>query len=371
MHDIQLEQVYGCLQKSVSAEGFFASMSKSLYLQTLDSDRSLLSKIYNDLLLICDIDRYSDAINKQRLAKETQKRVDDFFQRGLEKLNNNTWGVFERPQNVFTISTPTRSYDLPKHLIDGDLCSIYKGSCSDGDGLEAQVVFKMIEDEEKNSFLEREVEALRLLHSSITPYNKHLPVLLETVDVEGMNKASILRYFDGFDLSTIRKQYPKGLDQHHVVWIMLRVLRCLGFTHSKGVIHGNIQPAHIMVRPHDHNVILIDWCYSIIRPRDTGHQFRVFSEIYSGPEVQKKKDPLPSADIYSLGKSMIYLLGGDAQNNTLPDHVDERLQRLLLFCTLPSALGRPQNAWELHDRLQNIRSQIFGEHKFEIFTMST
>ena len=71
-------------------------MNKILYLRSLDADREQISKLYNDVLLICDIERYPDLTNQQRLAKEVQQRVEIFFQRAIEKLNTNSWGVFER-----------------------------------------------------------------------------------------------------------------------------------------------------------------------------------------------------------------------------------------------------------------------------------
>lgn len=369
MKDITIEQIYGCVQKSVSSETFFDSMSKSIYLRPINNDKTLVTTLYQDVLAICDKNLYPDSIDKLRIAEELTHQIQVFYQRAMEKFDTNTWQVFTRESGVFSLKTPTRRYDFPRHLVDGDIASIYAGYCADGDGAPGQVVLKKSQKAEDNVFLDREITALRLLHTSATPYNKHIPYLLDTVDLSGQYRSTILRYFDGYDLPTIRSKFPNGLEQKHVVWIMLRVLRCLGFVHNKGIIHGNIQPAHIMVRPHDHNVLLVDWCYSMVLSSERENKFSVVSEIYSPPEAQNQGNPSPATDIYSLGKTMMYLLGGDPEHNTFPTQVDDRLKRFLLFCVYPSSLGRPQDAWELHEQLQNLRKYLFGEHKFEIFSM--
>ena len=43
-----------------------------------------------------------------------------------------------------------------------------------------------------------------------------------------------------------------------------RVLSVIGFAHSQGVIHGNIDPAHLLIRGEDHNVTVLDWSNALL-----------------------------------------------------------------------------------------------------------
>jgi hypothetical protein len=149
-----------------------------------------------------------------------------------------------------------------------------------------------------------------------------------------------------------------------MIWLMRRCLSVLGRAHAMGVLHGNLDPAHVMVRPKDHNVWLVDWSYSIVNPAQTGQGFRCLNEVYGPPEVAARKPPMPSSDLYSLGKAMIFAAGGDPAEKTLPDGMDERLQRFLRFMVLDSQRGRAQDAWELYRSLDRLRAEIWGAHEF-------
>ena len=178
MSYVQLEQLCSSLNKSVSPEDFFSQMSISLNMRALPKDETQLSLLYQQLLNLCQKDKYTDSIDHERLAKDAQKILPVLHKRAQEKLESGIWGVFPQQHNVFSVQTPIRKYYLPQHLTDGDLCAIYEGHCSDGEGKAGHIVLKILEDAKNNSFLEREVDALRLLHASVSPYNKHLPVCL-------------------------------------------------------------------------------------------------------------------------------------------------------------------------------------------------
>lgn len=149
---------------------------------------------------------------------------------------------------------------------------------------------------------------------------------------------------NGLDLCSLRERLPGGIPQRHLVWIMRRVLSVLGWAHKNGILHGNVEPAHILVRPADHNVWLVDWSWAIVEPAKNGQTFRCLNEDYGPPEARDRKAPLPSSDLHSLGKAMIYAAGGDPATNALPDTVDLRLQRFLRFFVVESALGRAGDA---------------------------
>lgn len=263
----------------------------------------------------------------------------------------------------FTIRTERSEYEATAVLAHGDLATIYDGRRrSDG----ARVAIKIAEDSQDNDLIQAEVSALNLLRSAPSPQLKHLPVVLDQLHTRDGRQGTVLEYLDGFDLLKVRERLPGGLPVRHLIWLMRRCLSVLGWAHSRGVLHGNLDPAHIVCRAADHNVWVIDWCYAIVNPARTGQGFRCLNEEYSPPEVAARKPPLPAADLYSLGKCMFYVLGGDPRHKTLPpgEPIPDPLQRFLQFCVLDSPLSRAQDAWEAYRYLERLREEIWGPHQF-------
>ncbi|MBC7973778.1 MAG: hypothetical protein H7138_02250, partial [Myxococcales bacterium] len=146
-------------------------------------------------------------------------------------------------------------------------------------------------------------------------------------------------------------------------WVLRRALAALGWAHKNGILHGNVDPAHILVRPHDHMLWLVDWCWAVVNPAKTGQGFGAINEIYSPPEVAARGNPTPASDIYALGKCAIHVVGGDPATKSLPD-MDPKLARFLRYLCVESQAGRPQDAWELYLQIDRIRTQIWGPHTF-------
>lgn len=261
----------------------------------------------------------------------------------------------------FTIETDEASYHLTSTIALGDLATLYGGRRRvDG----ALVVAKVVDDPQDNDLVQSEIRAIDLLRAEDSPQLKHIPVVLDRFRTPDGRLGTVFEHLDGYDLFTIRDKLPDGVPARHIVWILRRCLSALGWAHSHGILHGNLDPSHIVVRPHDHNVWLIDWCYSIVNPARTGQRFRCLNEDYSPPEVGARKPPLPSSDLYSLGKCMIFAMGGDPSAKALPEGIDDRLVRFLQFFVRESALGRAQDAWEMYTQLDRLRKDIYGRHKF-------
>ena len=267
----------------------------------------------------------------------------------------------------FEVKTERGIYHLTSVVARGDLATVYGGARRGAS--RDEVAVKLADDSQDNDLLQAEVRALALLTAARSRQQKHLPVVLDQVRTADGRLGTVFERVDGMDLCTIRERLPGGIPERHLIWIMRRVLSVLGWAHHNGILHGNVEPAHILVRPRDHNVWLVDWCWSIVEPAKTGQTYRCINEDYSPPEARERKAPLPSGDLYSLGKTMIYAAGGDPAAKTLPDTVDPRLQRFLKFFAYESALGRPQDAWDMYKQIDNLREEVFGPHKFLEFVV--
>lgn len=260
----------------------------------------------------------------------------------------------------FEVETPVDRYSVTEYLARGDIASIYSGT----NRSDRSVILKVAMSTGDNDLLQNEANTLRALHQGDTVYNKHLPELLDQFRASSGEIGLVLAKIRASDLRTVRESYPQGIPQQHILWILRRTLAAVGHAHSRGIIHGNIDPSHILISAPDHNVFVIDWAYAIHKPAETGQGFKAINDHFSPPEVAQKKQPLPASDLYSIGKCMIYLLGGNVQLDTMPDNVDERIQRFIKFFTRTSALQRAQDAWQMYAKADDLREEVFGPHKF-------
>lgn len=268
-----------------------------------------------------------------------------------------------------TVEVNGKTYRIDEVIAQGDISTIYGGYelCENE---RRPVAIKIIDEPADNDLAQNEIRVIRELWREPAPQHNHLPILLECFLTEGGRQGMIFGKREGYTLNFIREEaYKQGVPEYHACWILARILSAAGFAHSKLVVHGNIDPDHILVSPADHNIFLLDWSYAAVNPIESGDGFKAINDNYSAPEVAAKSSPRPGADIYSIGKCLIYLLGGDIATDELPDDVDERFQNFLRAMTLKSALGRPQDAWDLYRKLRNLREEIYGKLTFETFDL--
>ncbi|MGK0289256.1 MAG: serine/threonine protein kinase, partial [bacterium] len=336
----------------------------------------LLKKIkrkYLELAHLTHPDHYENEKN-QKLGQEAFARLRVIYEAAEKKIANRTYGLRQSIEGEgydFSIQTRKNEYRINTTVAEGDLATIYGGYSvkTDSDLDDRKVIVKVVEDKADNDLMQCEARTLKLLHGEGGNNTKHLPKFIDQFKTSDGQLSSVLTYVHGHDLYSIREKYPDGIPQEHCMWIFRRVLSVLGFAHNKGIVHGNIEPTHLLVQADNHNVVLIDWCYAIYKPGQTGQGFKCYNEEYSAPEIAEKKPPLPAADLYSLGKCMIYLLGGNIEDDSMPDHIDDRLQRFIRFFTRPSPVQRAQDAWEMYGKIAELRKDIFGKHKFLEFKM--
>ncbi|MBI4147659.1 serine/threonine protein kinase [Candidatus Woesearchaeota archaeon] len=152
----------------------------------------------------------------------------------------------------------------------------------------------------------------------------------------------------------------KAIHAEDVCWISQRLLNALYVLHGKGIIHGDVKPPNIIVQPKEHNAVLVDYGLSCIHPT-RGTKAVGYTAIFAAPEIIDGKPPLPESDLYSLGLTMIYAMGGDPIAKTLPDHVPKKVQEFCTDLVRYNPIDRP--TWEKQDlvaRLSDVRLEAFG-----------
>ena len=266
----------------------------------------------------------------------------------------------------FVVTAGAHRYQLDGQRIAGDIAAVHRGRCVEGPRAGLEVAAKVALDRADNELMLAEIQTLQRLHAAEGAQRHQLPELLDLFQ-SGERAGLIMTWCSGLDGVLLRERFPGGIPPEHVIWIGRRLLSVVGFAHKHGVVHANIEPAHVIVRPEDHHVSLVDWCWSVIEPARTRQGFRVYNPDYSAPEVQQKKAPLPAADLYSIGRCLLFLLGGDLTSGEMPAQVDDRLQRFVRYLTRTSPLQRAQDAWDMFVELERVRASIYGPHRFQEF----
>ncbi len=177
----------------------------------------------------------------------------------------------------------------------------------------------------------------------------------------GPDGSSIL-VMDFIEGKTLDKIIEKHIAIHpeEVCWIAQRLLNGLCYLHNNGIVHGDIKPTNVIVQGKKHNAILLDYGLSCVKPT---HETKPlgYTKVFAAPEMLKGKPPLPESDMYSLGLTLLYALGGDAIAKTFPTHVPKELQQFCNELMTFDPLKRPN--WENGDlisKLSTVREKVFG-----------
>lgn len=314
-----------------------------------------LKKIYRSLVKLMHPDFQKDKKTKY-MATEATKVLNDYYSQAQDMISNNTYGkrnVSPSQGDVeMTFEVNGYEYHIFANAVEGDFCKIYFGERIKTPELE-KICLKIPIDKQDNHLMAKESKILTSIN------HKSLPVLLDSFLLDGKRTNVIREIEDSYDLYSLRKHFPNGLPQEHTVWVLDRLLSVLGFLHTNFVIHGSIEPGNIMVAPYNHNGLLIDFLLSIPDANQDTAQYVGLND-YSAPEITANKRPDPASDMFSLGKSMVYLLGGDIDNLEFPPSVDSRIVGFIQKLLKRDPTERARDAWEAWHQLKDLRKEVFG-----------
>lgn len=259
------------------------------------------------------------------------------------------------------------AYEAP---LQGDLCDLFV--C---DTAGKEVLLKVVRNPRNNDLLEAEARVLQQFDRDLRgqPVRAHFPTLVEAFrlrDTAGVQRhTNVLYAGTGYvSLAEVLQAYPDGLHPADAAWMFNRLLAALAITHDRGLVHGAVVPAHILIRPSDHNGMLIDWCYSVA----PGEILKAISPPYAAcypPEVHTRQPVTAATDLYMAALCMVCLLGGDPSNGLLPASVPRPIQALLRACLLPAPARRANNAWQVFEDFRAILRQLYGPPHFRPFSL--
>jgi serine/threonine protein kinase len=196
-----------------------------------------------------------------------------------------------------------------------------------------------------------------------------IPIIRNLIKLEDGSLALVMSYVPGPTIAQIIEKVGR-LDPENACWISDRVLQVLQYLHYRGVVHGDIKPQNIIVQPKEHKVVVIDYGLAAIKPTYSS-MGKGLTEYFAPPEMitaWRRKEPLPplipQSDFFSLGMTMIYMLGGDVKNRLVPDKIPDLLCSFIKSLIAREPLDRP--SWEtvdVREELRKVRIKAFGrEH---------
>ena len=359
----ELKEFYRKIIEYSSPEELFENEDE----KDLEALKKKINKEKKDLLKKFHPDFYERIGNQERYyASLISAEINNFYTTAIKKINEGIYGVPDEElshssSEAFIIKTAKNEYRITKPLIETDFSTCYQGEYKDENNHLKRVFVKICKDTDDNIFYRNEKKILNNLH------HKSLASYLDCFLTSEGQEAIILKHCNGFDLYELKERFPDGLADIHVFWILERLLSAIGHVHFNVIVHGNIEPGNIIVSPKNHNVFLID--YKTATQNPTAHDYySIATDGYSAPEVFRKSQPSPHSDIYSIGKCMIFLLGGDVESNFIPSSVNRYLSGFIKKMVEENLSNRPYDAWKLCRQFSDLRLSLFGKrHSFVEF----
>ncbi|MEI8307038.1 MAG: hypothetical protein WCF99_08220 [Chloroflexales bacterium] len=297
-------------------------------------------------------------------ANEAFRQLQGWHDMAQRKLAEGAYGKAER----IRATSGGRSYVGYREPITGDICDLFPAR---GNGEPA--LLKVARSPRNNDLLVTEARALGRIAKELAgqPVRAHFPTLVESFllrDTAGSRRhVNVLRPEEGvYSLAEVIHAYPQGLHPADAAWIFNRTLAALGTAHGMGFIHGAVLPTHMLIRPSDHNGILIDWCYSVT----SGEPIKAISTPYADdypPEVSACQGATSATDLYMAARLMVRLLGGSGA--APPTSTPRPIQALLRACLIPAPARRHGDAWQVLEDFRVILGDLYGPPTFRPFRM--
>ncbi len=411
--DFEINTLIGIFRdyrKKIYKYKYSEEMFENLNGKTVNEKMESLKNKFKKLMQDYAADKYSRYNSKElfHISSEIQRKIIELEKDAEEKVTNGTYGEKTGPVNTnghSTVIVDKREYRIFEILARKDIADIHRGEYMNGNKPEL-VWIKISRDtdddgdpldedsiEFNNNSIVNEILTLKDLDTIKDPVfqkvrKQHFPVLLDSfeypssADMDNQTrKASVIKYFKGYDLVTLREKFPKGVPLYHVCWILARLLSATGHLHFNKRLNGNITPSGIYVIPQDHNVIMGDFTFSIRDFDSKQTRYIGITPFYTAPEVDKNTIPHPRTDMYSLGMCMVYLLAGNVEKRTLPDSFEmipdqkinadgiERIRNLILSFVNKHPLARSDDAWRAYHQLSKLRKEMFGKQEFIEFAV--
>lgn len=328
----------------------------------------------------------------QTEATEAFQLLSAFWEEAKLKIEEGIYGWKNakpaKSSQPITFKTRKNTYILTERIKEGNTCGIFAGIATDKKSAIHNIIARIPHSPDDNDLMEREAKSLKAIYAKaqdlIDPTTKadniaemfllRLPQMVESVklDEPGTKEPRIINIFlrpnnlptGWFTLEEIRAKHKDGVNTRVMIFIFNRILEGLTLSHSAKVVHGMLTPNHILIHAKEHLGNLVDWTASCsgttnTLPYEVDSKYRA----YISENVINGNPPTFADDIYTAAWSIIYLLGGDPDNQIIPNHIEKPIKDFLNKCVQPKAKSRPKNGTEAYREFQEVRKQVFGEKR--------
>ncbi|MFS8102952.1 protein kinase [Lentzea alba] len=162
------------------------------------------------------------------------------------------------------------------------------------------------------AFEERRVLEERALREARTAGKLNDPAVVTVYDAINENGLTyiIMELVEAATLSTLISTHGP-MPQNQVVSIALQALSALETAHAAGIVHRDVKPGNLMVRP-DGKVKLTDFgiAQAVDDPRLTTSGSLIGSPAYMAPERIHGHEAGPASDLWALGATLCYAVEG-------------------------------------------------------------
>jgi serine/threonine protein kinase len=340
MTTVQLEKLLRVVTDTKHVEDIFGDVA----------DTKGLTAAYRQQVKDVHPDLYTTTKMKN-LAEEIFKRLGAWRELAEERFRR---GIYGKRQAINPIVLRTRvvAYDLVRLIAAGDMCDVYETSNA--------LVAKVTRTPSNNDLALVEFTNLKAINATATP---HIPQAIASFDlVQKGTKQRVnildMPIADTVTLADIIKAHPHGLDPRDMAWMWNRLLTALFTAHEAGYVHGAITPEHILIRPPDHNGVLIDWSYSVKTGKTVKAIVPKYRALYPS-EILEKRPVSSATDLFMLAGCIKMLV------KTAPPAIEG----LLRACLIPSLRHRESDACELFENFGQVLRRLYGAPKFRPFQM--
>ncbi|MDB5328387.1 MAG: hypothetical protein JWM57_3956 [Phycisphaerales bacterium] len=263
--------------------------------------------------------------------------------------------------------------DLPfriqHRLAIGDTCNLYHCTADKGRAMRASV-FKIARDVSDNARLITATNRLRRLYETDERLLPFLPRVSASLQYRGpaeaeARAAAVLTYHNGirspndlYSLEEVRQSYPRGLEARDMAWMWRRLLTVLAYVHDQQIVHAAITPAHVMIEPKEHKLVLVGWGAAAFTAAPALGRPASYRAWFDDADTI-----LPALDIKTAAQTMLLLLG---QRLHRPPSIDAALLRYFDRCLKPAG---PANAWQLLSDFDRLIEVLWGPRQFRPFAM--
>lgn len=358
--DADLEPLYERIMRAARPEDVFQELTVVLPPRLL---KKHLGPEMDQMRQVLTEESFSSAEDRDAV-KEARAKLESLYIRAMKKAGEGLYALDDYqmllpPSGASRIEVAGHQFTVGEKFHVGEHSVLYKGRVSVDQG-SAGVAIKVANSSADNPLLFNEIRMLERLHRKDVGYWRNIPFMLGRFTANE-RVGIITRYFEGTTLTNVRASplHREGLDQRHVVWVLDRLLGLLGYMHSMGIVHGRIEPEKIRIRPSNHNALLTGWGRAVYRPATTGERVAPAGGVFEAPEVSRSGDVGPWTDIYSLGKTLIWLIGGDPTSNEMPDAVEPQIRKFLESMVRKNPRARPRDAWKLYEAQNRLKDSLW------------